>query len=632
MVVAPPPSITAGTIIGGRYRVGSLIAKGGMGSVYGGVDERLGRDVAIKVLLRDLAQEREASTRFEREAMLVARLGHPNVAQVLDFGHVADGSAYLVMERVPGETLAQVLTREGRVAPPRAAEIVRQVLDALAAAHAAGVIHRDIKPGNVMVFRPGAEREVAKLLDFGIARMTETDAYTRLTGTGAVMGTPAYMAPEQARGEAVDVRTEVYAVGVLLYCLLAGRKPFSGDVVAMLEGVLYSDPPALAALAPEASLELVAVVTRAMRKDPANRFQTAAEMASALAALAPAPGGRISRVDRTAMLEGASPPPAAVHASVPPGPVRASFVSAGPPSAGPPSAGPPVGSAPPAMPPATLSVTSPPTAAAPVQASASPSRGLLVAGAALLAVGGLGGALLVGLVVAGLWWWRGAEVSEASAAPMAAPSAPAGSTPPMAWAPSAVPATATNSACERAVTCCEAAARAGFMSMSACPGYARMSQDICVRATQDLGGLLTQLGHDASACGGPPAAVVTSRTALRTERLVAGAARVFELSAGGSLRGTTLAGNFCSGSYPERPQIALEVPAGASLEVSIRSSTDTTLAVRAPSGQVVCDDDSGGYPNPLLRLPARDAAGTYEVYVGVFVGDHATVTLQATAR
>ncbi len=280
-------SLAPGTLVEGRYRVVGTLAEGGMGAVYDVLDERLDRPVAMKVLRRELADEQEARRRFEREARLVAKLGHPNIAQVLDFGHASDGASYLVMERVPGETLSKILERDKRVEPMRAAEIVRQALDGVAAAHATGIVHRDIKPGNVMVFRVGASaRDMVKVLDFGIASFVTTQTYTRLTHTGVIVGTPAYMAPEQARGEPVDARTDVYAMGVLLYCLLAGRKPFQGDVAAMLEGVLFSEPPPVASFA-DVSPELAAIVARAMRKGPATRFGTASEMSLALASLLP---------------------------------------------------------------------------------------------------------------------------------------------------------------------------------------------------------------------------------------------------------------------------------------------------------------------------------------------------------
>ncbi|MBX7196908.1 MAG: serine/threonine protein kinase, partial [Sandaracinaceae bacterium] len=384
-----PASIGTGTLLGDRYRLGAVIARGGMGAVYEGVDERLGRPVAVKVLRAELSSEEEAAKRFEREALLVARLAHPNVAQVLDFGRSAEG-AYLVMERVPGTTLSKVLEKEKRVSSQRAAEIGRQALEALASAHAAGVVHRDIKPGNVMVFSSGASGgEIVKLLDFGIARMMETQAYTRLTGTGAIVGTPAYMAPEQARGESVDARTDIYGMGVLLYCLVSGKKPFTGDVVAMLEGVLYGEAPSLHTLVPDALPGLVAIVERAMRKDPARRFQSASEMAQALAPLAAGISKQTmlpehsGRVERTSLLtpEQLSPAPRSSfepRSSLPP---RSSLEPSDPRA----SRGSDV--SPLSAPPPEARVSSAPSSGARVRDTVVRHRRLLGVGAGLLALG-----------------------------------------------------------------------------------------------------------------------------------------------------------------------------------------------------------------------------------------------------
>ncbi|MBN8612845.1 MAG: serine/threonine protein kinase, partial [Deltaproteobacteria bacterium] len=303
--------LTPGTLVDGRYRVTATIARGGMGAVYDALDMRLERAVALKLLRPELAAEQEARKRFEREALMAARLGHPNIAQVLDFGRLGDGTSFMVMERVPGETLARLLERERRVVPLRAADIVRQGLEGLEAAHAAGIVHRDIKPGNVMTLREAGGRDVVKVLDFGVARLMETQAYTRLTSTGVIVGTPAYMAPEQARGDAVDARTDVHAMGVLLYCLVAGRKPFDGDVVSILEGVLHRAPPPLGDLAPASPPGLVAIVERALRKDPLQRFASAADMARALAGLSVE---RPASVQRTSLMPAWESPAVTVNA------------------------------------------------------------------------------------------------------------------------------------------------------------------------------------------------------------------------------------------------------------------------------------------------------------------------------
>lgn len=277
----------AGSLVAGRYRVVGPLAQGGMGAVFDAVDERLGRPVALKVLRPELLDDHELVRRFEREARAAAGLVHPGIAQVLDFEARPDGLSYLVMEKVPGRTLGQLLATEGRLDPRRATTLVEHALDALAAAHAAGIVHRDLKPGNVMVFVSPQGREHVKLLDFGIAQLASSEAYTRLTRTGAILGTPSFMAPEQARGAPIDARADVYAMGVVLFCLLTGEKPFHGELDEVLHAVLHDVPPRVDALVPGIPQALADVVARAMSKEPDRRYDGAIEMARALAQAKP---------------------------------------------------------------------------------------------------------------------------------------------------------------------------------------------------------------------------------------------------------------------------------------------------------------------------------------------------------
>lgn len=336
-------TLAPGTRIANRYRITGLIAHGGMGAVHEAVDERLGRDVALKTLRSEHAADGTEVMRFEREAQMSARLSHPGIAQVLDFGRTSAGLLYLVMERIRGETLASLLTREKRLLPLRAADIVEQALSALASAHAEGILHRDLKPGNVMVVPTGNEREVVKVLDFGIAHQMDGAAFTRLTRTGLILGTPAFMAPEQARGEPLDARVDVYAMGVLLWCLLTGQKPFVGESMAdTIDAVLHVVPQRADRVVPGIPHALAAVAEVAMQKNPSQRFVDANAMAHALAsarvrssfpprnevqasslfALSP-PGKRISM---PAILVTSTPPPRPLHAppslvpSAPPAP------------------------------------------------------------------------------------------------------------------------------------------------------------------------------------------------------------------------------------------------------------------------------------------------------------------------
>ena len=339
-------TLAPGTRIADRYRITGLIAHGGMGAVHEAVDERLGREVALKTLRSEHVADGTEVMRFEREAQMSARLSHPGIAQVLDFGRTPAGLLYLVMERIRGETLASLLTREKRVLPARAADIVEQALSALASAHAEGILHRDLKPGNVMVVPTGNAREVVKVLDFGIAHQMDGAAYTRLTRTGVILGTPAFMAPEQARGEPLDVRVDVYAMGVLLWCLLTGQKPFVGGSMAdTIDALLNVVPQRADRVVQGIPHALASVAEVAMQKDPAQRFADANAMAHALAlarmrssfpprnevqapslfALSP-PGKRISM---PAILVTSTPPPRPSHApptqapSAPPAPPHA---------------------------------------------------------------------------------------------------------------------------------------------------------------------------------------------------------------------------------------------------------------------------------------------------------------------
>jgi len=281
-------SFGLGARIGDRYVVESVLARGGMGAVYRAIDERLTRPVAIKVLLDELAEDRTSLARFEREARAAAGLSHPGIVQVYDFG-ASEGVSYLVMELVQGHTLAQELGRLGRIPPLRAADIIEQALGALATAHAAGIVHRDLKPGNLMVVPLGptsvAEggRELVKVLDFGIAQLKQGEAYARLTQTGVVLGTPMFMAPEQAHGQPLDARTDVYAMGVLLWCCLTGQKPFAArDVAGILERVLGEVPPRADLVVPGVPTSIALIAERAMQKAPMMRWPSASAFAAAL--------------------------------------------------------------------------------------------------------------------------------------------------------------------------------------------------------------------------------------------------------------------------------------------------------------------------------------------------------------
>ena len=268
-------------LLGDRYQVGDTLGFGGMSEVHRGRDLRLGRDVAIKVLRADLARDPTFQTRFRREAQNAASLNHPAIVAVYDTGETTGEAGpipYIVMEYVDGETVRDLLKREGPLPPKRAMEIVADICAALDFSHRHGIVHRDVKPANVMLTRAGA----VKVMDFGIARAV-ADGQATVTATAAVIGTAQYLSPEQARGEAVDARSDVYATGCVLYELLTGAPPFTGDSpVAVAYQHVREDPKPPSTVHPGVPRELDAIVLKALNKNPLNRYQTAAEMRSDL--------------------------------------------------------------------------------------------------------------------------------------------------------------------------------------------------------------------------------------------------------------------------------------------------------------------------------------------------------------
>lgn len=274
-----------GQVLGDTYEITRLLGEGGMGRVYEARHVRLGRRFAVKVLHSHFVRDPESLARFRREAIAAAAVTSPYVAQVVDVHATRDGCPYLVGELLEGEQLGAVLKREGRLDIPRAVAIARQVCKGLAAAHAAGVVHRDLKPENVMLVPLPGGREIAKVLDFGIAKSLVGDGQTSLTRTGVVLGTPAYMAPEQARGSgSIDHRVDVYALGALLYRAVTGRAAFSGDdPTTTLTRVLYEEPERPKALRKDLPDGLELVIQRAMAKSPEARYSSMMELDEALA-------------------------------------------------------------------------------------------------------------------------------------------------------------------------------------------------------------------------------------------------------------------------------------------------------------------------------------------------------------
>jgi serine/threonine-protein kinase len=265
-----------GSELGGRYRVEARIGSGGMADVFRGFDSVLHRTVAIKVLNARFASDAGFVERFRREAQAAARLNHPNIVGVFDHG-ADDGTQYIVMEFIEGRTLADALEAGRRPSPMQAAEVAQHICEALEAAHAQGVIHRDIKPANVMVTRDGT----VKVMDFGIARLVSGPETA--PQTSAVLGTAAYLSPEQAQGQRVDARTDIYSLGTVLYEMLAGRPPFTGESpVAIAYKQVNEQPVPPSHVNPDVPSSLDAVVMRALAKNPANRYQSARDFADDL--------------------------------------------------------------------------------------------------------------------------------------------------------------------------------------------------------------------------------------------------------------------------------------------------------------------------------------------------------------
>lgn len=260
---------------GDRYRLGDVVGRGGMGEVRVATDVRLNREVAIKLLRADLADIDEVRRRFEAEARSAAALAHPNVVAVFDAGE-EDGTPYIVMERLPGSTLADVLAK-GRMRAPEVLDLAVAMLGALAAAHTAGIVHRDVKPGNVLRAADGTW----KVADFGIAKINE--AAGDLTATGVLIGTPSYVSPERLDGDPATPASDVYSTGVVLYEALTGRKAFTADnQLALAEAVRTGRVPAIHEIVPGMDPIFAQVVERAMAADPAQRFANAGEMRRAL--------------------------------------------------------------------------------------------------------------------------------------------------------------------------------------------------------------------------------------------------------------------------------------------------------------------------------------------------------------
>ncbi len=267
-------NIQPGGRVAGRFVVERLLGAGGMGAVYLARDEQLGEGVALKVIAGAGLLDPAAADRFRREASAARRISHPNVVRIHDIGE-EHGMLFLSMEYITGESMAALLERHGTLALPQLRDTVAQVCAGLTAAHEAGVVHRDLKPGNILI--SGAN---VKIIDFGLARLAHIEG---MTATGMILGTPEYMAPEQIRGQPVDPRTDIYALGAVIYHALTGRPPYTGDS-AIAVGFAHCNEPLVPPAQVRASVPASwsDLVVRAMSRDPSHRFATAQDLAAGL--------------------------------------------------------------------------------------------------------------------------------------------------------------------------------------------------------------------------------------------------------------------------------------------------------------------------------------------------------------
>ncbi len=284
------PDELTGKIVAGRYRVLDKLGQGGMGSVYRVEHIEIGKQCAIKVLAAHYGQDDQQRRRFLREARAASTIAHENVVDVTDFGPAPNGSVFLSMELLVGEELSDLMSREGPMPWFRTKRIVLQVCRALHAAHEKGIYHRDVKPENCFRIKRGANQDFIKVLDFGIAKIMskEINPDQSLSQAGMVFGTPEYMSPEQARGAKVDHRTDVYAVGVMLYEMVTGKVPFDGSSNLEILARQANDPPIPPRkMAPNLGIkpEVEAIILRTLQKHPDERFQSIRELAEAIASV-----------------------------------------------------------------------------------------------------------------------------------------------------------------------------------------------------------------------------------------------------------------------------------------------------------------------------------------------------------
>ena len=312
-LVEPPPAIEAppapvdplvGTTIDGRYEIIKVLGQGGMGVVYTAKHAMLGKRLAIKVLKSDVSKDQEIIARFRQEAQSASAIGSQHIIDISDFGALPDGSTYFVMEYLDGVELTKAIEEQRPMPPERVVHVAKQLCDALGAAHERGIVHRDMKPDNVFLIRRGSEKDFVKVLDFGIAKVG--GAQSKLTRAGQVFGTPHYMSPEQCSGQGVDHRTDIYALGIILYEMAVGRVPFDADnLMGILTKHIYEQPIPPHTLPPPIAVPagLEAVILKCLAKQADARYQTMGEVRADLEAFerGTTPSAVLESVDRKTM-------------------------------------------------------------------------------------------------------------------------------------------------------------------------------------------------------------------------------------------------------------------------------------------------------------------------------------------
>jgi eukaryotic-like serine/threonine-protein kinase len=568
-----------GKVLDGKYRLDAFLSHGGMGAVYRATHVMLGKTIAVKLINPDLVTSPEIVRRFQREARAATALNHPNIVAVYDLGQTTDGTLYIAMEFVNGPSLKSVIETGGPISPTRTIGLLRQVAGALSVAHRHGIVHRDLKPHNIMLAKTDDGQELAKLVDFGIAKTF--DEATQLTMTGYALGTPQYMAPEQAEGRPVDARSDLYSLGVILYEMLTGDVPFNDtSAPAILVKHIKEAPVAPSLKNPRVNIpaDLEAVALRCLEKDPARRFQTADEFATGLERAAAAIPGAAAAMQATLPIAGtpAIPPPGAAVWSAPTVAASAASPAVSAPASGPaaaPTAAATAGRATQPMSPRSPSDTRS-TAVQPAVAAAAPAssqrKSAFIVLAAMLAV------VALAAVSLGMYLKQQREQSSTAAAADAPPATPAMATqaaqtaPPDA-APPPTPPAATESAARTASATADAPPSA--VASSAPPSTVSPARAAAITSAPAAG--VAASGTSAAEKLPPRAASVAVAAAGRTAAATTPATGAAKSNA--PSRGDASSRQAAPPSFPESPAVFFHCAGAPEVCSALRAQVDEAI-------------------------------------------------------